>query len=356
MPDVEFSTLCRTLAQQAGELDAAGIWPDEQLQLLGKAGVFTWFAPKHLGGVEYSETDLLRVYLELAKACLTTAFILTQRQGAVGRILACENKSLCNSLLPELLSGRTFATVGISHLTTSRRHLAKPAMLATETDEGFVLTGESPWVTGSPHADFVVLGAELNGAELTEGRQILVALPMNLPGVETPPPESLVALAASCTGKVVCRNVFLDRQWLMAGPTPEIMKQSVGGRTGGLQTTALALGLTAAALEFLAEESTARSALVPPAEQLQNDYDQLHSELFALAQGCGTATSEELRSRANSLVLRATQAALAAAKGTGFVTGHPAGRWCREALFFLVWSCPQAVLAANLCEFAGLPS
>jgi hypothetical protein len=47
---------------------------------------------------------------------------------------------------------------------------------------------------------------------------------------------------------------------------------------------------------------------------------------------------------------------LVAAKGTGYVVGHPAGRWCREALFFLVWSCPQPVSAANLCELAGLES
>ena len=63
---------------------------------------------------------------------------------------------------------------------------------------------------------------------------------------------------------------------------------------------------------------------------------------------------QEFRARANSLVLRSTQAALAAAKGTGYVEGHPAGRWCREALFFLVWSCPQPVMAANLCELAGI--
>jgi hypothetical protein len=53
-------------------------------------------------------------------------------------------------------------------------------------------------------------------------------------------------------------------------------------------------------------------------------------------------------------VLRATQASLAAAKGTGFLASHPAGRWCREALFFLVWSCPQAVMEANLCQLAML--
>jgi alkylation response protein AidB-like acyl-CoA dehydrogenase len=65
-------------------------------------------------------------------------------------------------------------------------------------------------------------------------------------------------------------------------------------------------------------------------------------------------TGNELRQRANSLALRASQAALAAAKGAGYVAGHPAGRWCREALFFLVWSCPQPVLQANLCELAGI--
>jgi hypothetical protein len=54
------------------------------------------------------------------------------------------------------------------------------------------------------------------------------------------------------------------------------------------------------------------------------------------------------------LALRTSQAALAAAKGVGYVVGHPAGRWCREALFFLVWSCPQGVMTANLCELAGM--
>ena len=36
------------------------------------------------------------------------------------------------------------------------------------------------------------------------------------------------------------------------------------------------------------------------------------------------------------------------------LVGHSAGRMAREALFFLVWSCPQPVMQANLCELAGL--
>jgi hypothetical protein len=80
----------------------------------------------------------------------------------------------------------------------------------------------------------------------------------------------------------------------------------------------------------------------------------LTADLLSLADGRDSCTASDLRARANSFVLRATTAALAAAKGAGFVADHPAGRWCREALFFLVWSCPQGVLHTNLCELAGL--
>jgi hypothetical protein len=87
---------------------------------------------------------------------------------------------------------------------------------------------------------------------------------------------------------------------------------------------------------------------------LRREHAALEQNLLALAGGESVCSNEDLRAAANSIALRATQAALAAAKGSGYVVGHPAGRWCREALFFLVWSCPQGVLAANLCELAGL--
>jgi alkylation response protein AidB-like acyl-CoA dehydrogenase len=239
--------------------------------------------------------------------------------------------------------------VGISHLTTSRRHLAKPILQAEETSGGYLLNGQSPWVTGAAHAQQVVLGATLE-----DGRQILAALPTDLPRVSMPPAAKLVALSSSHTGPLVCERVLVERRWLLTGPVAEVMQQGRGARTGGLQTSALALGLASAAIDDLQRETTRRPDLSAPAENLQSDYDQVLCDLLALAEGCGAATADDIRSRANSLVLRATQAALAAAKGTGYVADHPTGRWCREALFFLVWSCPQSVLAANLCELAGI--
>jgi alkylation response protein AidB-like acyl-CoA dehydrogenase len=347
--DPLLAELCRELALRADALDASADWPAEQLAACARAGVFEWFLPRRWGGQEWSEADLLRAYLRLSGACLTTTFIITQWAGAARRIAASDNPRPAERWLPGLVSGEAFATVGISHLTTSRRHLGRPALAARARDGGLVLDGYSPWVTGGGHAQVIVAGATLD-----DGRQVLVALPTDLAGVSAREPARLLALSASHTCEVHCRDVWVPDEALLAGPAENVMRTLGGGATGGLQTSALALGLAGAAVEFLESEAAARGELRAAAESLAAERRQLEAEVTAVAEGNASCSQDELRTRANSLVLRATQAALAAAKGAGYVSGHPAGRWCREAMFFLVWSCPQPVVAANLCELAGL--
>ncbi len=347
--DPALDDLCRLLSEEAASLDTSNAWPQKQLDLCGEYGVHEWFLPPEYGGQGWSDADIYRGYLKLAAACLTTTFILTQRIGACRRIASCGNETIKERYLPGLLSGELFATVGISHLTTSRRHLAKPVLQASLDGDGYLLDGFSPWVTGGAHADVIVTGATME-----DGRQILVALPTELPGVSADEPTQLVGLTSSHTGAVRCDGVHVAEQWLIDGPIDNVMAQGSGASSGGLQTSALALGLTGAAIEFLSDENRKRPDLTPATENLAKEHESLVDDLLRMAEGETVATTENFRARANSITLRATQAALAAAKGTGYVVGHPTGRWCREALFFLVWSCPQPVLEANLCELAGL--
>jgi alkylation response protein AidB-like acyl-CoA dehydrogenase len=340
--------LCHQLRELSATVEAEG-WPEQQLRLCGEHGVFEWFGSTDFGGQGWDEADIMRGYLALSQACLTTTFVITQRTGACHRIEASKNRALAERLLPDLISGRSFATVRISHLTTSRQHLAKPVLRATQTANGFVLDGFCPWVTGSTRAETVVMGATMD-----DGKQILVALPTEATGVEIPPAAQLVGLSASQTGPIRCHQVEVADDLLLAGPVPGIMQQGSGGRTGGLQTSTLAIGLAGAAIEFLENESKKRGQLDLPADSLRREWDLLSADMLGAAADQPTCSNEVLRTRANSLALRATQAALAAAKGTGYVAGHPVGRWCREALFFLVWSCPQPVMDANLCELAGI--
>ncbi|HEY6564531.1 MAG TPA: acyl-CoA dehydrogenase family protein, partial [Pirellulaceae bacterium] len=315
-------------------------WPGEQLDHCIHHGVMEWFVERRFGGQAWSTREITEGYLGIGSACLTTAFVLTQLTAAIRRIAASPNAELASDWLPALAKGERLATVGISHLTTSRRHLRHPTLRAERTAHGFRLDGSTPWVTGASRVDALV-----TGGELPDGQQVLLLVPTNAAGVTCEPPMELVALSASSTSTVHLERVDVPSDHMLAGPRPDVL-QFGGGQTGGLPTSTLALALTTAAIDYLDQEGLRRTEIQTAAELLRDDWIGLTQELRNMADG-EPGSLEFLRQRSNSLVLRATQAALVAAKGTGYVAGHPAGRWCREALFFLVWSCPQSVAEAN---------
>lgn len=351
----ELSTLLDRLSAAAPDLETSGTWPRQQLDWLAEAGVLGWVIPEESGGSDVSSRALIEGYEQLAAACLVTTFILTQRNGACQRIAAGESDSARRELLPDLAQGRLFATVGISHLSTSRQHLGKPVVTVVAGGDDLILSGDVPWVTGAPYADVVV-----TGGTLPDGRQMLIAVPMDAAGIEVQPAAKLLALTASHTAGISLDRVHVPSRFLLAGPVDGVMKRGQGG-TGSVGTSALAMGLSQRAVSLLGEESRRRPELVPIVRSFEQELAALRTDLHAtvdleaepdaVASAC---SPESIRQRANSLVLRSTQSLLAASKGAGFVAGHPAERSVREALFFLVWSCPQPIVAAALREFACL--
>ena len=341
--------LCRDLRSSAGKWESVSHWPGESLKRCGDAGVFRWFVQKEQHGFGWSDREQIEGYLRLAEADLVTTFVITQYMGAIRRIAASENQYVAERWLDRLMNGELFATVGISHLTTSRRHLKDPVLKAVEDHEGYRLVGMSPWVTGGAHADLLVVGATLQ-----DGRQVLVAVPGDSEGLRAQPGCELVALSASCTDQVFFDQVRVDRSMVLGGPTENVLSTGVGARPGGLQTSTLAVGLSMAAAKYLEGEAVARSDLAEPAAMLRGEITSLRDRLLSASDGQMAVDASQIRAEANRLVLRSTQAALMAAKGAGFVQGHPAGRWCQQALFFLVWSCPQPISHAHLCELTNV--
>jgi hypothetical protein len=135
------------------------------------------------------------------------------------------------------------------------------------------------------------------------------------------------------------------------------MAHTSAAGTGGLETSALALGQARAAVEALHRETLGRSDLGESVEALAELWCSAWDDMNASALSLKDApSSAKVRAQANSLVLRATQAYLTARKGTGFLRTEPAQRWARQALFFLVWSCPGPVAQANIRDLAGICS
>ncbi|MFN9037207.1 MAG: acyl-CoA dehydrogenase [Planctomyces sp.] len=342
----EFRDLCQSLRGQPAA-EGVGDWPVRQLAWLGAAGGWRWNMPQSCGGLGCSAVELLEIYRDLSACCLTTAFVLTQRNAACQRLLQAQAGVVSASLLEDLAAGRVMATVGISHLTTSRQFLARPAVLAEPVAGGWVLTGTVPWATGAASSQLLVTGATTES-----GLQLLAVVPLPQDSVTVRAPAELLGLSAACTSEVQLSGVYVQRGDVLQGPSERVLSGGSGSApaAGSLSTSAVALGFAEGALAGFANEAELRAGLVPYVGRLRQESRGLWEQLLRSAEGVGEMTAEQLRGRSNSLALRTAQAWLAATRGAGYQQQHPASRAGRESLFCQVWSCPQAVLEWQLQE------
>jgi alkylation response protein AidB-like acyl-CoA dehydrogenase len=332
--------LLDTLRESAQRLDISGAWPSEDLTLLAAAGAMRWAVPAEFGGDGVDPLPLHEAYLTIAAHSLSTALILTQRDSGVGMLAAAENAALRDELLPALARDEFFTTVGIAQLTTSRQGGA-PALRATPRSAGFQIDGVIPWSTGAAKAKFVIAGAVVEA-----GRQILFALPVDSPGVTVAPPMPLVALRSSWTSEIRCDGVQLDRRWLLRGPEANVL---AARKSLPLGQAFLALGHARGGKELLARHDSARSR--ESRDRFQQRWDELHEAVVVACESVPPPAPQrlaELRADCTNLALRVAHAAVAIYKGAALLEQHPAQRLAREAMFLLVWSCPDAVIECTV--------
>lgn len=332
----------RRLLDGAEQADRSLEWPAASMTVLGEANVWARSIPVEYGGLGLGLVELLRGMEVIGSCCLTTAFAFSQREAAV-RHLVRGPVHLKERFLSRLATGEDHATVGLSQLTTSRQHLG-PALRATPLSSGgYELDGEMPWVTGADRATEIIAGATLS-----DGSQILVVIPRDRLEGMIEPPLPLAALVGSRTSLIRCRKVHVEPELIMAGPMENVLGKQGGG---GLDTSCLAIGLAAAANRFIRSEAGSRPELSSIADRYAESIDANRRRLHELA--IMTADPNQtlsLREDCTKLVLRVTQASLMIAKGNGFVEPHSVQRWARQALFFLVWSCPRPVAEGVLAD------
>lgn len=294
----------------------------------------------------------LAFYCALASHSLTNAFILTQRQAALRRIETSTNQ-LASNLIQKHQEADQWISVGISHLTTSRQHLLKPAVTAKRTETGWRITGVVPWVTAARESKALVIAA---CDEDDYSKQYLFYLPMQNHGIECQQDMDLMALAESSTCEVYLNAVALAKDDLLHGPSENVMTASQAGGAGGLQTSALALGLSARIIDHIHLKSQTITAIRALSDKFRERWMEVYQRLTLAnkqtATGDPTTDPAKLRKDANDLVTRVSQANLAIEKGSGYLQTSDASRWVRESLFFLVWSCPQPIANEHLCDLS----
>jgi alkylation response protein AidB-like acyl-CoA dehydrogenase len=330
----KLTSLLSEMRRRADDVDVAGSWPLQDLDELRDAGIFSAAVAAPLGaGLPALEQHL--IYEAIARASLAVALILSQRDAAIG--LIDSSVSAVRAVLLEQLAKGAFTTVGIAQLTTSRQGSA-PALRAVAEPDGYRVDGLIPWCTGAAKAAFIVAGAATD-----DGRKLLFIVRPESAGVKIDPPLPLVALRSTWTTAIRCDGVRIPSGDVLSGPAEKVLVRSNHLPLG---QAFLATGLCRGALDLIGEHRS--PAAQAAAKSFESQLSELRQRILDLSQpGREPASADaasEIRGRCNDLAVRMTHAAVALYKGTALLAGHPAQRLAREAMFLLVWSCPNPVI------------
>ena len=348
----QFDALTLRLARLATHYDVTGEWPERSVEQLTRAGAWSWIIPTAYGGRKLEPISQLMAYEAVAGGCMSTALILTQRDAACEFIAGCHDEAIKAEFLPRLARHEVMTSVGISQLTTSRQG-GRPAMLAEPTAGGYRLRGSMPWVTAAARCGVFVVGAAL-----ADGRQIVGMLPADAPGLRIEKPIALMALQSSQTAEVVCRNVILPERLVLRGPAESVLASRSPIKS--LVVSACGIGL-AGAIQLLIFKEAERNGqgLDGWIEELGSRYEAVRERLYRCAERVEDSSTEDdragVRVAVNDLLARLASAVLVFAKGSGLVRQHAAQRLAREALFYMVWSAPEAVRAGTLAAILDAP-
>lgn len=289
-------------------------FPQEQLQACGHAGLF------------HPDATLSPFQLfQIASISIPTAFVLSQYRGAAERIAKWSNNAIVRD---QIFSGAAYATLGISQLSTSHQHLAPP-LTAQKKSDGWYLKGFAPWVTGASHAQYFVLGA------MWKKKKVLFCVHNR--HVRISEPALLHTLNQSNT-----TQVHIDCM-VGANSLLHIFGDEAAAQTGSLRSIAIAMGVTQQSVDLIAKQVQQRPNLKRTLSKIRTEHQK---HIISLNNPDVDRTT--LRFHVNQLALKSAQKALVTSKGKGLLVGEKAGELCTQALFFLVWSCPQSVQNAHL--------
>ncbi|MBX3032104.1 MAG: acyl-CoA/acyl-ACP dehydrogenase [Chloroflexi bacterium] len=306
------------------EVDAADRVPAGHLDLLAAEGFMAVAAPPELGGLEQTDRETASdLVLTLASGCLATTFMWIQHNGAVRGVAASDRTDLRDGWLAPLARGEVRGGIA---LAGARGGPAQTRVRRTDT--GYVLDGESPWVTGWDMVDVLLVAAVDDTATV----HFLLVDAVAGPTLEAAPLD-LVSVRASrtVTLRFTDHEVPADRLVRTQPLDDWGRSQASGGATNGF----LALGV------------------VERCRRLIGSPTWVDAELAACRSALLTADDVDVpaaRAWASDLAWRAS-GALAVHSGARSVLrpGHPE-RLVREAAFLLVFGSRSMIKEALLAR------
>jgi len=287
------------------ETDRCDVVPVDVLDALAEAGLYGLAAPAALGGFDADLRTVCEVQEALASGCLTSAFLWAQHLGLV-HVLSEIGGSVGDEWLGRLALGEVRAGLALGGA------LPEPTLHARETEDGWLLDGISPFVSGWGRIDVVHTAARTADDDIAWLIVDAVAGPsLRVDRLQLFALNATATVAARFEGLLVPYERMTTRH-PAGGATPaEVLRLHA----------ALALGVAHRCLRLLGPTP------------LDDELAAVRAQLDELGPGIAAA-----RASAGELAVRAAAALMVATGSRSLLLTNHAQRLAREGLFTLVYA------------------
>jgi alkylation response protein AidB-like acyl-CoA dehydrogenase len=296
------------------DTDASDLLPRRNLDALARGGFYGIAGPTDAGGLDLDLPTSYRVVEALASGCLTTTFVWLQHRNPVRAVAASATPGLRDAWLAPLCRGEQRAGIALAGNRPGR-----PILSATPTQDGLLLDGEAPWVSGWGLIDVLLVTAR-------DGETVVSSLIDASPS-STLRAERLRLVGANASGTMTLRfeahPVPVERIVGYESHDAVLARDPTGLRMNG----SLSLGLI---------DRCCRS-MGPSA---------FDDELIAARGALDEASAESLpiaRAWASELAMRAATALTVTRGSRSILVREHAQRLVREALFLMVFGSRAAI-------------
>ncbi|OBI85481.1 acyl-CoA dehydrogenase family protein [Mycobacterium sp. 1245805.9] len=341
--------LLEDIRAHAGGLDRGEHHSRRSFAALGAAGLLGIGAPGNADGRLPEMADVVR---RISSECMSTGFSVWAHRMAIEYLLTAATPFSIAAARP-LLAGTAPGVTAMASAFKEAAGCGSLELAAVPVDAGYELSGPIRWASNL-YPDSTMITA----ARTDTGEKLIVALPLNTPGVVVGEHFDLLALGSTASSCLNLRSAHV--------PAEQVLSRDFDGFLRTVRPTflvlqsAMCLGLTRTTVEQSRLGLTGvNSIFAADVERIAEKLAGAEATLARLAAAVGGAETSGTPTKKELLSLRLTAAELSGAGadleirtagGKGYASRTSASRRYREAAFIPVQSPSEAQLRWELAR------
>ncbi|QUG99990.1 acyl-CoA dehydrogenase family protein [Saccharopolyspora erythraea] len=331
------------LAGAAAGHEAAGTFPREVFELLGKSGLLGLPYPEQYGGGEQPYEVYLQALEEISSAWMTVGVGLSVHTMACFPLAHFGTDEQREKWLPDMIGGRTLGGYALSE-SHAGSDAAALSTRAVRADDAYEVTGTKSWITHGGVADFYTLMARTSD----DGPRGISCLLVDgtTPGLSAGTPEHKMGLTGSPTTELRFDGARVPAERLVGAEGDGLKIALAALDSGRLGIAACAVGLAQAALDLAVDYARQREQFGRPIIEFQG-LEFLLADMAAAVHSARATYLDGARRRdaglpfgmqasvaklvATDAAMKVTTDAVQVLGGVGYTRDFPAERYMREA-------------------------